>query len=95
MAKQNVFNLVYVVSVHFFRKKIVLCLPDAFMWIQGIVLDEAKSLSFPLPLTAIAHQQFIHGISIDKFLIDTLQLHQMLNYRNKYFFNFETDLISY
>lgn len=27
----------------------------------GIVLDEAKSLSFPLPLTAIAHQQFIHG----------------------------------
>ena len=29
--KQNAFTLVYVVSGFFFGKKIVLCLPDAFM----------------------------------------------------------------
>uniref|UniRef100_A0A0C9S8F2 TSA: Wollemia nobilis Ref_Wollemi_Transcript_4673_4554 transcribed RNA sequence n=1 Tax=Wollemia nobilis TaxID=56998 RepID=A0A0C9S8F2_9CONI len=34
---------------------------DIFVKDLGIVLGEAKSLPFPLPLTAVAHQQFIHG----------------------------------
>ena len=32
-----------------------------FFQFQGIVLDMAKSLTFPLPLLSVAHQQLILG----------------------------------
>ncbi|KAF8398972.1 hypothetical protein HHK36_014837 [Tetracentron sinense] len=36
---------------------------DTFVRNLGFILDMAKSLTFPLPLLAVAHQQLIHGSS--------------------------------
>jgi hypothetical protein len=37
---------------------------DGICICKGVVLDVAKSLTFPLPLLAVAHQQFILGTDL-------------------------------